>query len=135
MLDPSRLWGELMEHKKYYQGEIEKIIAQDPTIIEVTRKQLTDDGYGGTTETEVTYEIICRLYNKRTVREIVTASGTNVGLSAAAAEKLLCPAAAPIEKGDTFSVDGRKYRVSLAKNYMDICKQVELEVINHASID
>lgn len=118
-----------MDNKIFYTGEIRKIIAQDPVELAIRRTVKVDDGYGGVTETETSHSVTGRLYNKRSVRELLDTSGNYTSFTAAAAEKLLCTADADIQEGDTFAAGGRMYKVVLAKNYFDICMQCELQAI------
>lgn len=118
-----------MNNRKYYIAEVAKIIDLDPTTIELTRTVTEDDGYGGETATTTSHSIKGRLYNKKTVRELLDISGQRTSFAAVAAEKLLCLPTEDIEEGDTFTVENRKYKVSMVKNYLDICQQIELTVI------
>lgn len=118
-----------MKGNEYYKKYIEKLINANPTDITIKRQVKTDDGYGGETVTTTSHSIKGRLYSKKTVRELLDISGQRTSLAAVAAEKLLCLPTEDIEEGDTFTVENRKYKVSLVKNYLGICQQIELTVI------
>lgn len=118
-----------MDSNLYYRGEIAKIISQDPFTLCITRKTKTDDGYGGVIETETSHTVTGRLYNKRSVRELLDTSGNYTSFTTVAAEKLLCTADADIQEGDTFTVGNRLYRVILAKDYLGVCVQCELAAV------
>ena len=112
---------------KYYKKYIEKLINSNPTEITIVRKVKTDDGYGGTTSTTKTITETVTFYDRKARREVVTDYGkTYTGISIT---KILAKGDADIEKEDTFSVDGVKYKVLFVEPYSSICKQIELEVI------
>lgn len=113
-------------NKKYYKKYIEKLINTNPTTITITRKVETDDGFGGTTITEETVTETVTFYNRRARREVVSDYGKSyVGVQVT---KILARNDADIVEGDTFKAD-REYKVIFVNSYMDICKQIELDVI------
>lgn len=114
-------------NKKYYREFIRKLINQDPAEITITRKTVTDDGFGGKIEEEVTLEPqTVRIYNKKSQREIISDVSITVTSNML---KLLAMHDADIQKGDTFPHDGKTVRVTFINDYFGICKQAELEVI------
>lgn len=115
---------------KYYRKYVEKIIQADPTDIIITRIQRIPDGYDGWIEEEVTLPPqTVGIYNKKSHREHMDDSGTTIGYLQSSVEKMLCKHDADVLEGDKFTAKGREYRVTFVNNYLDICKQVELEVI------
>ncbi len=119
-----------MGNNRYYRRYIEKLIASNPATITITRTTKTDDGYGGSDEQEKT---LCpqtvTIYNQKARREIANDSGITVAYALSSVEKLLATSSADIAEGDRFTFAGRKYQVLFVKNYMDICKQAELQVV------
>lgn len=115
----------------YYKKYIERLINFDPTTINITRIEKTDDGYGGYTETERTIAETVTFYQKKSNRQIVTDTGVNVGHMASSVEKILTKFEADILEGDTFKANGREYKVLFVNPYIGICKQIELEVIKN----
>ncbi len=114
-------------NKKYYKKYIEKLINTNPTTITITRKVETDDGFGGTTIGKKTVTETVTFYNRRARREVVSDYGKSyVGVQVT---KILAKHDADIQEGDTFTQEGKKYKVLFVKDYMDICKQIELDVI------
>lgn len=112
---------------RYYKKYIEKLINSNPATITIKRKEETDDGYGGTIieEKEITETVT--FYERKARREVLTDYGlTYVGVQAT---KILAKHDADIQEGDTFEHGGKKYKVLFVKDYMEICKQIELEVI------
>lgn len=115
---------------RYYRKYIEKMIDENPTTITIKRIKEIDDGFGGVKKEKIMLEPqIVRVYEKKSQREMVLDKGAAIGYMASNTEKILAKHNADIEEGDTFKVGNRKYRVMLSKNYMDICIQAELEVI------
>lgn len=112
---------------KYYKKYIEKLINSNPANITIKRKIKTDDGYGGTIIEEKEVNETVTFYEIKTIREVLTDYG--VTYAGAQATKILAKHDADIQEGDTFEHGGRKYKVLFVKDYMDICKQIELEVI------
>ncbi len=111
----------------YYRKYIEKLINSNPANIAITRKAEIDDGYGGTTIEEVEINEIVTFYDRRARREVVSDYGTTyTGVSVT---KILALHDADIQKDDTFNYEGYTYKVLYVKPYMNICKQIELEVI------
>ena len=118
-------------NNRYYRKYIEKMIEQNPTTIEIERIKVIDDGFDGEIKERVKLEPQqVRIYEKKSQREIIADKGATMGYMASNIEKLLARHDADIKEGDIFKVDNREYRVLLPKNYMDICIQAELEVIN-----
>lgn len=112
---------------KYYKKYIEKLINSNPTDIVIKRKENDDDGFGGEIVKDVTINETVTFYDRKARREIVTDYGTTyVGVSVT---KILAKGDADIIKDDKFTVDDTEYKVLFVKPYMDICKQIELEVI------
>lgn len=114
----------------YYKKYIEKLIATNPESITITRKKTTDDGYGGKTEENKTLLAqTVTFYKRKSHREFVSDAGQTVGYLTSSIEKILTLFDADIQKDDVFINQGRKYKVTFVNTYLDICKQVELEVI------
>ena len=115
-----------MKDNKYYKRYIEKLINMKPANITIARKIETSDGYGGVTAIEEEIYETVTFYDKKARREVVSDYGTTyTGVSVT---KILAMGNADIQEGDTFKHNGKDYKVSLVKNYFDICKQIELEV-------
>ena len=112
---------------RYYKKYIEKLINSNPAEIKIKRKEETDDGYGGTIIKEKEVNEIVTIYERKSRREIVTDSG--IIYAGEKVTKILAKADADIQEGDKFEYEGKQYKVLLVKQYMDICKQIELEVI------
>lgn len=113
----------------YYTNEIKKIINQDKRTFTGTRNVKTDDGFGGVTITKKTTSFEGRLYNKKSVRDVLDVSGDAVGYSSVSAEKILTLASADVAEGDEIEVENRRYRLRFVRNFLEICNQIELEVI------
>lgn len=113
----------------YYKKYIEKLINSNPTTITITRTTKVDDGYGGYTETEIEHNERVTFYDKKATRQTVNESGVILGYSSSNVEKALVKGDADIIKGDIIKANGREYRVLFVNPYLDICKQIELEVI------
>lgn len=112
---------------RYYKKYIEKLIDSNPATITIKRKIKTDDGYGGTIVEEKQVNETVAFYERKARREVLTDYGpTYVGVQVT---KILAKHDADIQEGDTFEYEGKKYKVLFVKPYMDICKQIELEVI------
>lgn len=122
-----------MQGNLYYKKYIEKLINFDPITVNITRIEKTDDGYGGYTETERTITEIVTFYQKRSNRQIINDNGVSVGYMATSIEKILTKFDADILEGDTFVANNREYLVTFVNPFIDICKQVELEVIKNES--
>lgn len=112
---------------KYYKKYIEKLINSNPVEITINRKITTPDGYGGTTTEDIEVNATITLYDKKARKQIVSEQG--VSYTGITVTKLLALHDADIIEGDTFTINGNKYKVSFIKPYLDICKQGELEVI------
>lgn len=111
----------------YYKKYIEKLINSNPANITIKRKIEIDDGYGGTIVEEKEVNETVAFYERKARREVLTDYGvTYVG---AQVTKILAKHDADIQEGDTFEHEGKTYKVLYVKPYMDICKQIELEVI------
>lgn len=113
----------------YYKKYIEKLIESNPTTINITRIEKVDDGYNGYIEKPVEITETVTFYEKRSNRETVSESGVTIGYMATSIEKILAKANTDIIEGDTFKANGREYKVLFVNQYLDICKQIELEVI------
>lgn len=120
-----------MRGNLYYKKHIEKLINFDPTIINITRIEKTDDGYGGHTETEITITETVTFYEKKANRQTINDKGMVIGYMASSIEKILTKFDADILEGDTFKANGREYLVSFVNPFIGICKQIELEVIKN----
>lgn len=118
-----------MKGNLYYQKHIEKLINANPTIINITRMQESDDGYGGVTLTPKEISETVTFYQKRANRELINESGISVGYMASSIEKILTKSDADIIKGDMFIANGREYKVQFVNPYFDICNQVEVGVV------
>ena len=112
---------------RYYKKYIEKLINSNPAIITIIRKEETDDGYGGTVIEEREVSETVTFYETKARREVLTDYG--VTYAGAQVTKILAKHDTDIQEGDTFEYEGKKYKVLFVKDYMDICKQIELEVI------
>jgi len=112
---------------KYYKKYIEKLINSNPANITIKRKKETDDGYGGTIIEEIDVTEVVTFYERKARREVVTDYGTTY--TGVQITKILAKADADIQEGDTFKHGGKTYKVLHINSYMDICKQIELEVI------
>lgn len=123
----------MTDNNKHYIKEIQKIIDIDKVELNLSRVEKTSDGYGGYTTIKKNINVIGRLYNKRSVRELSDVKGEYIGLSALAAEKLLTLSNADVKKGDTFTLHDRDYRVHFVNDYLGLCKQIELEVVELGS--
>lgn len=119
-----------MQGSLYYKKYIEKLINASPTTITISRAERVDDGYGGYTTTETTHDETVSFYQRRSNREFVSDSGVSVGFMATSIEKILTEATADIIRGDKFVANDREYRVTFVNSYLDICKQIEVEVIS-----
>lgn len=116
-----------MRANLYYKKYIEKLINSNPANITIKRKIEIDDGYGGSIikEKEITETVT--FYERKARREVVSDYGTTyIGVQVT---KILAKHDADIQEGDTFTQEGKKYKVLFVKDYMEICKQIELEVI------
>ena len=113
----------------YYKKYIEKLINANPATITIKREIKTDDGYGGSIiEVKEITETVT-FYDRKARREVVTDYGTTyVGVSVT---KILAKADSQIIEGDTLTHEGKTYKVLYVKPYLDICKQIELEVIKN----
>ena len=111
----------------YYRKYIEKLINSNPANITIKRKIKTDDGYGGSIVIETEVNETVTFYERKARREVVNDSGSAyIGVSVT---KILALFDSGIAEGETFIHEGKTYKVLFAKPYMDICKQIELEVI------
>lgn len=112
---------------KYYKKYIEKLINSNPANITIKRKIKIDDGYGGTIIEEKEVNETVAFYETKARREVLTDYG--VTYTGVQVTKILAKHDADIQEGDTFEYEGKKYKVLFVKDYMNICKQIELEVI------
>lgn len=112
---------------RYYKKYIEKLINSNPANITIKRKNEIDDGYGGTIVEEKEVNEIVAFYERKARREFLTDYGTTY--TGVQVTKILARYDADIQEGDTFECGGKKYKVLFVKDYMEICKQIELEVI------
>lgn len=111
----------------YYKKYIKKLINANPANITIKRKIKIDDGYGGSIVEEKEINETVTFYERKARREVVTDYGTTyVGINIT---KILALFNADIIEGDTFTYEGKTYKVLFAKPYLDVCKQIELEVI------
>lgn len=111
----------------YYKKYIEKLINSNPSTISIKREIKTDDGFGGSIITSVNLEEVVTLYDAKARREIVSDYGTSyTGISIT---KVLAKGDSLIEKGDTFTLEGEKYKVLFIKAFKSICKQIEVELV------
>jgi len=111
----------------YCRKYIEKLINSNPANITIKRKIETDDGYGGTIVEEITVNETVTFYDRKARREVVNDYGTTyTGVSVT---KILALFDADIQKRDTFKYEGETYKVLFVKPYLEVCKQIELEVI------
>lgn len=115
----------------YYKKYIEKLIDSDPTNIVITRIEKISDGYKGYIEKPIEITETVTFYQKKSNRQTVNESGVVIGYMATSIEKILAKGNANILEGDTFKASGREYKVSFVNSYLDICKQIELEVIKN----
>ena len=116
-----------MNNKAYYKSYIEKLINFNPTDIIISRKVKTENDYRGTSSEIITIKERVTFYDKKARREVITDYGkTYTGVSVT---KILARGNANILKDDIFKANGYKFKVLFVNNYFDICKQIELEVI------
>lgn len=114
-------------NNKYYKKYIQKLISTNPTVIDITRIEKIPDGYGGYTEKPIRTVATVTFYEKQARREFVSESGTTyTGVNVT---KVLADDSTDLQKDDTITAAGVKYKVLLVKEYFDICKQVEVEVV------
>lgn len=120
----------MVENKLYYQKRIEMLINMNPVLISISREEISDDGYGGTTA-DITYvDEVVTFYNNKASVNIINDYGITHGTHAGTSvSKLLATGDANILRGDTFTHNGIEYRVAFVNDYLGICKQIELEVI------
>lgn len=120
-----------MANNRYYKAYIERLIAADGQEITLTREIPTDNDYAGTTKTPETIAAQqMRVYNIKGHADIYQESGViKRGSGATTQNKLLAKADADVAPGDTFTLGPYKYRILFARNYLGICIQAELEVI------
>ncbi len=111
----------------YYKKYVEKLINSNPATITIKRKVEIDDGYGGTiiNEKEITETV--SFYERNARREVVTDYGTTY--TGTQVTKILAKGDADIKEGDVFEYNGKTFRVLFVENYLDICKQIELEMV------
>lgn len=115
---------------KYYKKYIEKLIALDPIDITIKRKASVDDGYKGETTSDIVLAPqTVTMYKKKSHREVISDANQGVGYMVHNIEKILALYDADILEKDTFMYDGKLYKVKFAKGYLDVCKQIEVEVI------
>lgn len=117
----------MMAGTKYYISIIKQIINQDKTTFNVKRKVKVNDGYGGFTEEDKEVQFSGRIYNRKSAREMADIHGISINFTTG--EKILTLSEADIKKGDILKYQGRKLRVHFVNDYLGICKQSELEVI------
>lgn len=115
----------------YYKKYIEKLINADSTTINITRIEKLPTEYKGYKTKKVDVSETVLFYKKRSNRQTVNESGVVIGYMATSIEKVLAKGDADILKGDTFKANNREYKVLFVNNYFDICKQIELEVIQN----
>ena len=115
----------------YYQKYIEKLINQNPVQIVIARSISVSDGYKGNvvTTSDLPAQTMT-FYNKKYQKPIMNEAGKVYNSYLSRMDKLLCKADADILEGDTFTDNGKRYRVVNVSPYMGICKQVELELIS-----
>lgn len=115
---------------RYYKKYIEKLINTDPASITIKRIKTIDDGFGGKEEKTITLEPqTVTFYDKKLQREIINDKGAVTAYYLSRTVKLLAMGDADIKEGDMFEHEGRMFKVGFVKNYLDVCKQAELEVI------
>lgn len=116
-----------MSANLYYKKYIEKLINSNPATITIKRKTETDDGYGGTIIKDVDVTETVTFYDRKARREVVNDFGTTyIGVSVT---KILALYSADIKEKDIFAHEGRTYKVLFVNPFLDVCKQIELEVI------
>lgn len=115
----------------YYKKYIEKLIDFDPTTIKINRIEKVDDGFKGFTENEISVTEIVTFYQKRSNRQFISDTGVSVGFMGTSIEKILTKFDADILAGDTFKANGKEYLVTFINPFIDICKQIEVEVIKN----
>ncbi|WP_313758559.1 hypothetical protein [Tissierella sp.] len=112
---------------RYYKKYIEKLIDSNPIEIKYKRREKIDDGFGGEITKDVDKKEVVTFYDRKARREVVTDYGTTyIGVTVT---KILAKGNADIVKGDKFTANGVEYRVVFVEPFMDICKQIEVEVI------
>ena len=118
-----------MDNNLYYKYYINKLIDVAPANLTLTRKIKTPDGYGGFKTSTKQVEIRGTFYDRQAKREIVNDHGITFMSAIMKVTKLLTGYEADIQKDDTFEHNGYKYKVIFVKTYPNICKQIEVEVI------
>lgn len=121
----------MMNNDKHYIKEIKRIIDLDVIEIILERTSYIDDDYGGKIKEISKVNVNGRLYNKKSIRELTGVKGEYLGITSTAAEKLLTLIDADVIEGDVFTVENRTYRVSFVNKYLNLCKQIELEVLEN----
>lgn len=112
---------------KYYKYYINKLINTLPSTINITRTNIISDGYGGHTNEIQEFTEVVAFYDKKNRIEIINDSGS--GYSGSSPSRILAKSGANIKTGDYFTIEGREYKVLYVKPYLDICLQVEIEVV------
>lgn len=113
---------------RYYKSYVQRVINTVGTDITFSRFVGVDDGYGGKLpDTEIpVYETVA-VYDRASRQYVITDAG--VGYKGAGTTMLLARYEADIQRGDIFDVLGYKFRVLFVKPYFNICKQIEIEVV------
>ncbi len=114
-------------NKKYYRSHIAKLIAVNPAHVTITRSYEIPDGYSGMQKEDYETTATVSFYERKARREVVTEYGKSyVGVQVT---KILTTHDTDIMEKDIIEHDDKKYRVIFVNNYLDICKQAELDVI------
>ena len=114
-------------NSKYYKKYIEKMIDSKPSQLILKRETRQSDGYGGYTSSTTEIPIKGSVYETKSRRGMLTEAGivyTGIRIS-----KLLVSYDTDIKVGDQFIYQDSVYKVIFVDEYMDICKQVEIEVV------
>lgn len=111
----------------YYKKYIKKLIDFNPTEITIKRITKVDDGFGGVTETPNEVVETVAFYDSKGRREVISDYGkTYTGISIT---KMLAEYDTEIYKDEKFTANGTEYKVFHVQPYLDVCKQIEVEVI------
>lgn len=117
----------MMADSKFYIEILKKNIEKHKNKFKAVRYLKESDGFGGSiiNEQEVEFEGV--IYNRKTSSIVFKIEGK----VASGNEKLLALPDSDIKKGDVFYYQDRKLRIKFINNYLNICLQCELEVVEY----
>lgn len=116
-----------MKHNKYYKKYIDKLINLNPANIKIKRKIKIKDGYGGYVTEEIEIDEVVTFYETKSKIQFINDFG--ITYSNNQAIKILAKSESDIKREDIFVYKDTTYKVIYVKDYFDICKQIEIEVI------